>query len=287
VLERPMPMPLGFPAGAVRSGLAYVPGDDDLFVASYPKCGTTWVQHIVWLLMHEAQALSPNESLTELFPHLEEVGREGIAAMAPPRLIKTHLPFSATPFSARAKYVYVARNPFDCCASFFHHTRGFVKHYDFADGTFDEFFDCFVEGEVDFGDYFDNVLGWLAQRDAENVFWVTYEALKADPHGEVRRIGEFIGGDAARLIGDTRGLDEIVEASSFERMSTDQQRWSSQRPDDMPAFVRKGVVGDWANYFTPVQTERMLRRIAERSPAGEIEALWPDILDAAREFARA
>ena len=33
-------------------------------------------------------------------------------------------------------------------------------------------------------------------------------------------------------------------------MQRDQERWSSRRPADMPAFVRKGVVGDWRSHFT-------------------------------------
>ena len=52
-------------------------------------------------------------------------------------MIKTHLPFAMTPWHDEALYVYVARNPFDCAVSFYHHTRGFPQHYRFADGTFD------------------------------------------------------------------------------------------------------------------------------------------------------
>ena len=32
--------------------------------------------------------------------------------------------------------------------SFYHHTRGFPRHYDFAEGTWDTFFECFMRGEV-------------------------------------------------------------------------------------------------------------------------------------------
>ena len=120
-------MPLGFPPSGLESAHRYEPESGDIFVASYPKCGTTWLQHIVYLLLNDGLPIAAETSLTEIFPHLEEVGREYVAALPKPRLIKTHLSLSMTPFSTAAKYVYVARNPFDCAASFYHHTRGFVK----------------------------------------------------------------------------------------------------------------------------------------------------------------
>ena len=153
-------MPMGFPPAALESVPRFVAGQGDVFVVSYPKSGTTWLQYIVYLLVRR-RPLASDERLTDCFPHLEEVGASAVESMERPRLIKTHLRRELTPFSDLAKYVVIARNPFDCAVSFFHHTRGFPRHYDFVDGTFEDFFDCFIAGEVDFGDYFDH----LAQFD--------------------------------------------------------------------------------------------------------------------------
>ncbi|MGW8370305.1 MAG: sulfotransferase domain-containing protein, partial [Gammaproteobacteria bacterium] len=117
-----MRMPLGFPAAGFESGLGYIPEAGDVFVCSYPKSGTTWLQYIVYLLVR-GRPLAAVESLTEVFPHLEEVGRDPVAKLESPRLIKTHLPFGLTPFSSAATYCLIVRNPFDCCVSFYHHTR--------------------------------------------------------------------------------------------------------------------------------------------------------------------
>ena len=46
-------MPMGFPREALASALDYRAEPHDIFVASYPKCGTTWLQNIVYLL-HES-----------------------------------------------------------------------------------------------------------------------------------------------------------------------------------------------------------------------------------------
>lgn len=273
-------MPLGFPRHGLASGLAYRAQPGDIFVSAYPKCGTTWTQHIVYLLLHEGRPLGPGQRLTEAFPHLEEVGGADVAARPPPRLIKTHLPCAVTPHHPQARYLYVARNPFDCAVSFFHHTRGFPKHYDFAHGTFDDFFECFIAGEVDFGDYFDNLVPWYARRHDENVLFLTYEAMKADTRGAVVRIGEFLGASAAA---HEDVLDAILRHSSFEHMRKHQDRWSSRRPKDMPAFVRRGVVGDWINEFSPHQTRRLLDKFVERARGCDLETIWPEILAAARE----
>ena len=162
-------MPMGFPSGGLDSALEYRPEPDDIFVTSYPKCGTTWLQHVVYLMLNSGEPLAEGVTMNDVFPHLEEVGQEGVARLPRPRLIKTHLPFAMTPYLPQARYIYVARNPFDCAVSFFHHTRGFPKHYDFSDGTFDDFFECFVRGEVDFGDYFDNLMSWYAHKDDRNL----------------------------------------------------------------------------------------------------------------------
>jgi hypothetical protein len=268
-------MPMGFPAASFESGQRYRASPGDVFVASYPKCGTTWTQYIVYLLENDGRPLAAGQRLDDVFPHLEEVGEAAVRALREPRLVKTHLPLSRTPWSTQAKYIYVARNPFDCAVSFYHHTRGFVRHYDFASGTWDTFFECFVGGEVDFGDYFDNLLSWWPRRSEQNVLFLTYEQMLEAPAAAVQTIGEFLGGRAAELARDARRLDGVVRASGFEQMRRDQNRWSSARPADMPPFVRKGAAGDWRNHFSPLQARRLAEKFRARTAGTGIERLWP------------
>jgi hypothetical protein len=274
-------MPLGFPVEGFESGQRYRAEQGDVFVSTYPKCGTTWAQFIVYLLLHRGEPLPPGTG-NDVFPHLEEVGEAVVRALPKPRLIKTHLPFDRTPWHSAARYVYVARNPFDCAVSFYHHTRGFVQHYDFADGTFDDFFECFVRGEVDFGDYFDNLLSWLPRVAETNVLWLTYEDMLADPRAAVIAIGEFLGGAAAAAVTQPRLVERIIDASSFDKMRVDQRRWSSERPANVPEFVRKGVVGDWLNHFSAAQARRLAKRFAERTRGTAAEHFWGELLAAAR-----
>jgi hypothetical protein len=275
-------MPMGFPGQGFASGQRYRAQPGDLFIATYPKCGTTWMQYVMYLLVHRGEPLPAGASLNDVFPHLEELGEEVVRALPEPRLIKTHLPLERTPWNDAAKYVYVARNPFDCVVSFYHHTRGFPKHYDFAAGSFDTFFELFLRGEVDFGDYFDNLASWLPRLGAANTLFLTYEQMLEAPGEAVAAVGAFLGGEAARTAADPRLKARVVELSSFGSMQRDPERWSSARPVDMPAFVRKGVVGDWANHLSAEQARRLADKSVARLAGTPAEHWWPGIVAAAR-----
>ncbi|GBO22360.1 hypothetical protein AVEN_221584-1 [Araneus ventricosus] len=72
--------------------------------------------------------------------------------------LKVHLPFNLTPWSDKAKYIYVTRNPKDCCVSYYHHMKNIPGHG--FKGTFDQFFELIKwnSGKIDYEDYFDHCL---------------------------------------------------------------------------------------------------------------------------------
>jgi hypothetical protein len=271
-------MPRGFPPESFASGLAYRARPGDLFVTAYPKCGSTWTLHIVWLLLHDGAPLGADDKLSLEMPHLEEMGREFVERKSSPRIIKTHLPYHLTPRHPETKYIYITRNPFDCVVSFFHHTRGFVELYDFEHGTFDDFFECFIAGETDFGDYFDNLLSWSEHMDDANLLFLTYERLEADPRHGVVSVADFLGPGCAELVRDPSKLAEVLHHSSFASMSQEQQRWSSRRPDHLPPFVRRGRVGEWVSALTPEQAARLAAKFRARTKDTRVAGLWPDTL---------
>lgn len=277
-------MPLGFPAEAIASASRYAPRDDDIFVVSYPKCGTTWLQYIVLLLMRR-KVLGQADALSDWFPHLEEVGADAVEAHAPPRLIKTHFGTAGLQISSSARYLYIARNPFDCAVSFYHHTKGFPRHYDFAEGEFSGFFESFLNGEVDFGDYFEHLIDWHGMVDADNVFFLTYEALKHDTAGMIRRIASFLGEEALSTIADAEGLNRVLAFSGIESMRKDQARWSSERPGWASRFVREGKVGGWRNCFSVGQAASLLAKFDRMLGDSELAGLWPDLVAEVREYA--
>ncbi|MEB4589884.1 L-histidine N(alpha)-methyltransferase [Candidatus Thiothrix sp. Deng01] len=269
-------IPKSFPCDCFESGLGYEARPEDCFIVTYPKCGTTWAQHIVWMLQHQGQEMPTGKNINEDVPHLEEVGAEAIAALSTPRFIKTHLPLSLTPYHPDAKYIYIARNPFDCAVSFYYHTQGFAQHYDFANGTFADYFDCFIKGEVDWGDYFDHLLDWHARRTQANLLFLTYENMLADTEAAVKSIANFLGSPYSEYVQDTDVLQRILHHVSFAEMSKEQSRWSSERPNATP-FIRKGQVGDWQHHFSQEQAAQLLAVFDRRSQEAGLELLWPEL----------
>ncbi len=270
---------MGFPPDCFESGLTYQAEAGDNFIVTYPKCGTTWTQHIVWMLQHDGQPLPIGKNITLEVPHLEEMGKEFVVALPTPRFIKSHLPHALTPYNAEAKYIYVARNPFDCVVSFYYHTQGFVKHYDFAEGTFDDFFECFIDGEVDWGDYFEHLIPWYSCKNDANVLFLTYEDMIANTQEAVIKIANFLGVQYSDKLKKTNVLNDILDHTSFAKMSQAQNRWTSKRPDFATPFIRKGKVGDWQNHFSEQQAIRLVDKFRLRAAKSDIEQLWPGLLD--------
>jgi hypothetical protein len=275
-------MPLGFPPAALESALRYRARDSDVFLTAYPKCGTTWTQYMVYLLLNEGQPLDSARMLGQAIPHLEEVGAAPVEVLTEPRVIKTHLPLSLLRYDEQARYIYVARNPFDCVVSFFHHTQGFPRHYDFVNGRFDDFFECFFAGEVDFGDYFDHIVAWSHYWDRHNVLVLIYEDMQQDPQGTVRRIGRFLA-PAVQL--DESLVAAVVHHSSFAHMRVEQQRWTSRRAPSAAPFVRSGRVGEWQSTLSSDQARRLVEKFRVRTAGTRVRKLWPGIIEQAAAHA--
>ena len=106
-------------AESVRVGRSFTPRRDDVFVVTYPKCGTTWVTQIVHAL--RTNASMDFGEITEVVPWdiLAHDCRQDLDAdqVASPRVFKSHEAWRDVAKGGR--YVYVARNPLDAFFSFF------------------------------------------------------------------------------------------------------------------------------------------------------------------------
>ena len=65
------PLPEMFPVECYRAALKYKPRSDDIFIASYPKCGSTWTQYILWLIFKQGEPLTSVLELIHGSPFLE------------------------------------------------------------------------------------------------------------------------------------------------------------------------------------------------------------------------
>lgn len=235
---------------------------DDTWVVTYPKCGTTWAQQIVKLILSKGE--DDGKKINEAVPWIEAANnpdpnldyKVDISALQSPRAFKSHFAYDrmpcGLPSSTTCKYIYVARNPKDVAVSYFHHHLGF-KYV--AELCWEDYISWFLSGQVPFEDYFDHVLSWWAHKDDDNVLFIKYEDMKKDLQSSIKQISEFMSHKLSKEI-----IEKIAEKSSFNSMKDDpgaNYTWASHRrnPDAVP-FMRKGVVGNWMEYFSPEQSSR-------------------------------
>ena len=228
----------------------------DLFVATFPKSGTTWTRRIVRLILKNGEDDGKRPSLkTSPWLSAQAVNLARVAAMPSPREFFEHAPYGmmpgGLPSASPAKYIYVARNPKDVMVSYYYHHISAKGIFGFS-GTWDVFFNLFLTGKVCFGSWFDHVLEWWRHKDDPNVLFLKYEDMKKDHPGAVRAIAEFMGCD---LTPDT--VDQIVMESTIDRMKANPNTnfsWLPPTMYTMNPFLRKGIVGDWKNHFTSEQS---------------------------------
>ena len=250
--------------------------NEDIVIVSFPKAGNTWMANIVFLLLNKG-VYPEGFILPDHVPFLDVAGVEHVQNMPTPRVIKSHLPFSMVPWNDKAKYIYLCRNPFDTCVSYFHHAKGFLGDgkYDISELTFDEYFEIFFSGTHNYGDYFHHLKSWHPQTVRSNVLLVTYEDLLEDTKTWIGKVAGFLGGTAKESATDLKVLDRVVHYSSLKSMQEmgDFSFIRYERPKDKP-FLRMGMVGDYQNYFSANQIERLRKKFRAELDSTGSEFLW-------------
>ena len=126
-------------------------------------------------------------------------------------------------------------------------------------GTFAEFRDKFVRGEVMYGPYREHVKGYLDH--ADTVLCVTYEQLHEDRVGVVRKVAEFL--EKPVTAGEA---EDIAKHTDFKSMKQNPgcnfRHWEKSRmikATEEGAFMRKGKVGDWRNHFKAEESDKFMK----------------------------
>ncbi|CAL8248106.1 unnamed protein product [Lota lota] len=230
--------------------------DSDVFVVTYPKSGTIWMQQILRLIEAKGD-LTSEELNSDQVPWIELLGKgkEFVEALSPRQRV-THLPYHLMPRALsqkKGKVIYVARNPKDVLVSYFHFHK-FATMLE-TPKDFNHFFEKFIRGDVYGNSWFDHMKTWYAHQDDMQILFITYEEMIQDLRTSVKRISLFLG----KNLTDAQ-LTEVVKHSTFKNMRVIPQANYEMVPDYLlnhhnGTFMRKGTIGDWKNHFTITQNE--------------------------------
>ncbi|KAG9477672.1 hypothetical protein GDO78_012923, partial [Eleutherodactylus coqui] len=221
--------------------------DGDILIDTYPKSGTTWMQEIVDLIMHDADEQACRRApvyeripFIELF-HLMKPGIEEVNRMPSPRILKSHLPVQLVPQSFwehNCKVIYVARNARDTVTSFYHfdHILLFHPHPD----PWEKYLERFMKGDVGWGSWYDHVKGFWEAQGKHNILYVFFEDVKKAPLQEIRKVAKFLGKNLSE-----ETIEKIGRLSSFEYMKKNPMANYSDFPKEIldqseAGFMRKG-----------------------------------------------
>ncbi|XP_055067122.2 sulfotransferase family 2, cytosolic sulfotransferase 3 isoform X1 [Misgurnus anguillicaudatus] len=253
--------------------------DDDVIAVTYPKSGTTWMQEILPPLLHGGDLTTvqtiPN---WDRVPWMEETRASLVMdKLHSPRAMVSHMPYHLMPptfFTSKAKVIYVARNPKDVSVSSFH----FHKMASFLDdpGSFEEFIDKFLAGNVFFGKWTDHVKSWRNPDLGDRILYITYEEMIQDLRGVLERILNFLGRQLS-----SEALDCVVNNGMFKNMKTNSMSNYSLVPEDImnsktSPFLRKGIAGDWKNHFSAELNAKFTAVIQEELKDTNIKFPWDE-----------
>lgn len=227
--------------------LDYFPREDDIFIITYPRSGTTLLQMILYQIMTDGNMNISH--ISHFSPWFERFNKDSLEALPSPRVFKSHLPYRWIP-KGPCKYIYVARNGKDVIVSFFHLTTTHMNSRE----TFPEFFNRFLHSQLWHGSWFEHVAEWWKNRQDLKVLFLKYEDLVYDLENSLQKIIEFCEFDV-----ESEKIPQILERCSFTFMKKHEDKFDPvtekmlERGFKMNSFIRKGKVGNWTEYLSSQQ----------------------------------
>jgi hypothetical protein len=266
--------------------------DDDIIISTPAKCGTTWMQTCVALLVFQTPELPA--PLAELSPWVDMLTwplDELVAlldAQEHRRFLKTHTPLDGLPWNPKVTYVGVGRDPRDVALSWDDHMANMDMGALFTarvnavgmddlepamlppvppDDPVDRFWawvdisaddDCMVGLE----NAVRHLAGFWERRDEPNIALFHYADMKADLDGTMRRLADVLGIDVP-----AERWDGLVHAATFEQMKQHADRLAPDTThgiwQDNTKFFREGRSGRWRDVVADADLDRYFARVRD------------------------
>lgn len=247
---------------------------DDVWVVTFPKCGTTWTQEMIWLIDHDLDYETAGKvdlSLRTVFIEASAVIGDylgdtvgAVENLARPRHIKSHLPLALLPqqlWTVQPKIIYCARNPKDAAVSYMHHYR----HLHGFQGTNETFLEGLLTDQILWCPQVPHTLDFWNVRHLDYVMFNHFEDMKKDIMGILRKMCSFFG----KSYTDEQ-LAKLAEHLSFDTMKKNPSANQTQLLKTLETvrntkinfnFMRKGQLGCYKDELTPEFTQRLQEHV--------------------------
>ncbi|KAL6610118.1 hypothetical protein ACP70R_040087 [Stipagrostis hirtigluma subsp. patula] len=253
----------------------FVPRADDIILATFPKCGTTWLKALAFAIANRSShAFADHPLLTrhpqDVVPFLEVPFRQiqplsDLDTIPSPRLLATHAPLSLLPASVTdvgCRFVYLCRDPKDVVVSLWHFEN---RIHDKISIDLSQYFHLFCEGVTVCGPIWNHYLEYWNESKArqDKVLFLKYEEMMENPVKEVKRLADFLGVPFTDTEERNGVIDEVVKLCSFENLSTLEVNSSGVAdriggfPMENSAYFRRGKVGDWVNHLSGEMAQQL------------------------------
>lgn len=191
----------------------------EIFVVSSPRSGNTWLGRLL------GDALdSPLQAWEDTVVEYFGEGQDGDYVIR-----KTHNAVHQANWDTSAPIIFLQRDPRDLVIS-----RLFYNNFEFSETVLMDFIRHLIALPPEFV-----YKTWVRDWQNYNVtFYTSYEALHLNKGIEIQNILKAIGVEIT-----LKRAQEVFEYQSFDNI---QSRYS----DRFVGSMRKGVAGDWQNYFT-------------------------------------
>jgi len=227
----------------------------DIFVASYPRSGSTWLRFLLF------EALTKRDAgFEDVNRYIPDVGGHGDAVPLLPevgRLIKTQEAYR--PDYKRA--IYIVRDARDVALSEY----AYQKAQGWIECSFDEFLDAFVRGTVNgYGSWEEHASSWIDSPLAASgdLLVIRYADLRTETKTNLLNIMSFLGVDPAPQVIEAAVNNNNVQNMRKKEEQTPQIGYDPRTKSiaEEKRFVRSGVVGAWRERLTPMQVSKVEQR---------------------------
>jgi hypothetical protein len=263
---------------------SYLKRDDDVFVCTLGKNGTTWMQAICALLIFQKPELDFNPAerspwFDVTLEPLEEIV-SALEAQTERRVIKTHTPLDGIPFHDSCTYITVYRDPRDAFLSMRNHMDNMkLFDLDLPDVEPDEGFRLFIEASYQPGEAPVGLEATVAHYDSywnyrhlPNIHFFHYADLKRDLRGEMSKVAR-----ALEIEVDDDLLSRLAKTASFENMKSKATQFIPGATrgawHDPSRFLHKGTNGQWKHVLSPETLEAFETKLAKLLPPDRAEWL--------------